>query len=280
MKNTIHAVLAAAVLALSAVEGSAQTWGQRASGLTGARLLGADVPAIGKAAALPAARPASFDAKSLKGDGLYAQAKAFADEVAKKDKALDGAYAAWRHSLAQADADKVSELRKEREYYAGVWRSIVEPTKELPKSDPRVTPVLQALYGYLAPLPGRVEKLEAGKTAAAKDLGKARDAWNASAARLHLDDRKAVEELGLTEGDWAQVEAAVAADRKASAEYMGWVREAYDASASWAKAMKTFNVWAEQHAWVHADYAANATLAKALMDKKLGTANPPAAPQP
>ena len=59
---------------------------------------------------------------------------------------------------------------------------------------------------------------------------------------------------------------------------MGWVREAYDASASWAKAMKTFNVWAEQHAWVHADYAANATLAKALMDKKLGTANPPAAP--
>lgn len=272
MKNTTYAVLA---LALT-VPASAQTWGQRASALTGARLLGADVPAIGKAAALPAAKPAAFEAKSLKGDGLYTQAKAFADEVAKKDKELDAAYGAWRKSLSQADADKVSELRKERDYYAGVWGSIVGPTKDLPKSDPRVTPVLQALYGYLAPLQGRVEKLEAGKTAAGKDVAKARDTANASSARLHLDDRKAVEELGLTEGDWAKVEAAVPADRKASTEYMAWVREAYDASTAWAKSMKTFNVWAEQYDWVYGDYAKNAKLAKELMDKKLGTANAPA----
>jgi hypothetical protein len=276
MKNTIHAVLA---LALT-VPAGAQTWAQRAAGLTGARLSGMDVPAIGKAAAVPAAPRAAFETKAFKGDGLYQQAKAFADEVAKSDKALDAAYGAWRKSLAQADADKVAELRKERDYYAGVWTSIVQPTRDLPKSDARVTPVLQALYGYLAPLQGRVEKLEAGKTAAAKDLGKARDAANASAARLHLDDRKAVEELGLTDGDWAKVEAAVAADRKASAEYMRWVREAYDDSAAWAKGMKTFNVWAEQYDWVHADYAKNAKLAKDLMDKKLGTANPAAAPQP
>jgi hypothetical protein len=269
MKNTIHAVLALAL----AVPATAQTWAQRAAGLTGARLLGSDVPAVGKAAAVPAARPAAFEAKSLKGDGLFAQAKAFADEVAKKDKALDAAYAAWRKSLSQADADKVAELRKERDYYAGVWRSIVGPTKDLPKSDPRTTAVLQALYGYLAPLPGRVEKLDAGKAAAAKDVAKARDAANGASARLHLDDRKAVEELGLTEGDWAKVEAAVPADRKASEEYMRWVREAYDTSAAWAKSMKAFNVWAEQYDWVYADYAENAKLAKELMDKKLGTAN-------
>ena len=269
MKNTIPAVLALVL----AVPASAQTWAQRAAGLTGARLLGADVPALGKAAALAAARPAAFEAKSLKGDGLYAQAKAFADEVAKKDKELDAAYAAWRKSLAQADADKVAALRKERDYYVGVWRSIVEPTRELPKSDPRVAPVLQALYGYLAPLPGRVEKLDAGKAAAAKDVAKARSAANGASARLHLDDRKAVEELGLTEGDWAKLEAAVPADRKASEEYMGWVREAYDASTAWAKAMKTFNVWAEHYDLVFGDYSANAKLAKELMDKKLGTAN-------
>lgn len=275
MKNTTYAVLALAAGILSGVEGpaSAQTWGQRASALTGVRLLGADVPAIGKAAAVPVVKPAAFEAKSLKGDGLFTQAKAFADEVAKKDKALDAAYSAWRKSLAQADADKVTELRKERDYYAGVWSSIVGPTKDLPKTDPRVTPVLQALYGYLAPLPGRVEKLEAGKTAAGKDVAKARDAANGSAARLHLDDRKTVEELGLIEGDWAKVEAAVPADRKASAEYMRWLREAYDDTAAWGKAMKTFNVWAEQYDWVYADYAANAKLAKALMDKKLATEN-------
>lgn len=272
MNNAILSV----VLAALAAPAAAQSWAQRAAGVAGGRLLGVEVPGVGEAAAVPAAakpgfKPsAGFDAKAFADGGLYAQAKAFAGEIARVDKSLDARYGTWRKSLSEADRAAVDGLLKERAYYAGVWASIVEPARDFAKADPRVTPVLQALHLYLSPMAGRVERLETGKAAAAKSLAKARDAWNASAARLHLDDRKSVEELGLTEGDWAKVEAAVAEDRKASAEYMGWVREAYDRSTDWAKAMRVYNAWAEQHDWVLKDYAKNAELAKALTDKKLG----------
>lgn len=265
MKTLLSIVLCAA----TAAPASAQVWAQGVGTLLGPRAFDVDAPALGKTGALALPGKEGFAPRGVKG-GLFEQAKAFAAEVIRIDKELDGKYAAYRKSLAEEDRAPIAELRKEREYYASVWATIVDPAKDLPKDDARVTAVLQALYYYLGPIPARSEKLEKELAAAAKAVEKRRDAVNASAARLHADDRKAVEEFGLAEGDYAKVEAAIPADRKESKEYMGWVKEAYDDSIVWGKAVKVHSSVGEQYAWVQADYLKNAKLAKALMDKKLG----------
>lgn len=265
MKNLLALTLCLAVTAPS----SAQILGPGAAALMGSRALGADVPVMGKAGALAVPPKGAFSPKAVKG-GLYEQAKAFAAEVIRIDKELDGKYASYRKTQAEADLAAIAELRKEREYYASVWGTIVEPAKDLAKDDARVTAVLQALYFYLGPIPARSERLEKEVAAAAKAVEKSRDAVNASVARLHPDDRKAVEEFGLAEGDFAKLEAAVPAERKESKEYMGWLKEAYDDSIVWGKAVKVHSSASEQYAWVQADYLKNAKLAKQLMDKKLG----------
>ncbi|MBI3297686.1 MAG: hypothetical protein HYZ75_05950 [Elusimicrobia bacterium] len=265
MKNMIRAVLA---LSLSA-PASAGTWAQALAGVAGSRFLSADVPALGKTGAIAAPKRAAFSPTAAKG-GLLEQAEAFADEVIRVDKALDGAYAAYRKSLSDADLDALAPLRRERDYYAGVWRSIVEPTRALPKDDARVTPVLQALYRYLSPIPARVEKLEKAKAVSAKAVEKASAATGAAEARLHEDDRKSLQQFGLIEVDWAKLEATIDPMRKESPEYMGWVKEAFETSVAWRKTVKVDASLAEQYTWVNADYVRNSKLAKDLMDKKLG----------
>ncbi|MBI5596374.1 MAG: hypothetical protein HY928_09835 [Elusimicrobia bacterium] len=262
-------LLALFLCALTAAPASAQAWAQGVGTLLGPKVFGADVPAMGKTGALALPGKDGFAPRAVKG-GLYEQAKAFAAEVIRIDKELDGKYAGYRKSLAEGDRAPIAELKKERDYYASVWATIVDPAKDLPKDDARVTAVLQALYYYLGPVPARSERLEKEVAAAAKAVEKKRDAVNASVARLHADDRKAVEEFGLAEGDFAKLEAAVPADRKESKEYMGWLKEAYDDSIAWGKAVKVHGSVGEQYAWVQADYLKNAKLAKALMDKKLG----------
>lgn len=265
MKTLLALTLCLAVTAPS----SAQILGPGAAALMGARALGSDVPAMGKTGALALPAKGGFAPKEIKG-GLYEQAKAFAAEVIRIDKALDIKYADYRWNQGEADLTAIADLRKERDYYASVWSTIVDPAKDLAKDDPRVTAVLQALYYYLGPIPARSEKLEKGLAAAAKAVEQKRDAVNASVARLHADDRKAVEEFGLAEGDFAKLEAAVPAERKESKEYMGWLKEAYDSSIAWGKAVRVHSSFSEQYSWVQADYLKNAKLAKQLMDKKLG----------
>lgn len=265
MKNLMSVVLVASM----AAPASAQTWAQSIQSVAGARFMASEVPALGKSGAV-ASPQRGFASSANKGGGLYEQAKGFAAEVIRVDKALDSRYDAYRKSLAPADLAALEPLKKEREYYGAIWRSIVEPARDLPKEDARISPVLQALYYYLGPIPARAEKLEKAKAASAKAVELASAAAGGASARLHLDDRKAVEEFGLIEGDFAQVSAAVADERKASVEYMGWVKEAYEKTAAWAKAIKIDASLGEQQAWVYADYLKNAKLAKDLMDKKLG----------
>ncbi|MDE2291544.1 MAG: hypothetical protein KGL53_05630, partial [Elusimicrobia bacterium] len=253
----------------------AQTALQGAMRVAGPGLAALDVPALGglrMAAAPQAFRPMDLESGAK---GLAAEAKSWADKIAQVDRELDGEYDAYRTSLAQADADKVAASLKERAYYASVWKSIVAPAKDLPAADPRVNPILQALYGYLAPLPARAQRLQRGKAASAKAVEAARDAARASSARLTEADRKTVEELGMSGGSFEDVSAKVDDMHKASPEYMGWLREAYDKTAAWAKAVKVDSSWADQYAWVYADYLENATLAKALSDKELGAAPAP-----
>lgn len=257
------------LLAVS-VPASAQSIFERAGGVAGPGLAGIAIPGLGKTSALAA--PRSFALMNLgeESQTLYAEAKAWADKIARVDTELDGLYDAYRANPSKAAAAKIEESRKERAYYSSVWHSIVDPAKEFSASDPRINPILQALYVYLTPLPARVEKLEAGKTAAAKAVERARDAAHAEAARLYEDDRKVIEELGLGGKDFAAIEALIASDRKESKEYMGWVKSAYDKTAAWAKAVRINEAYAEQYSWVYTDYAETSKLAKSLMDKKLG----------
>ncbi len=265
----MKAIIALAAL-LAAGSASAQSIFERAGMVAGPGLAGIAIPGLGKTSELAA--PRSFALMSLgeESQTLYAEAKAWADKIARVDGELDGFYDAYRANPSKAAAAKIEESRKERAYYASVWHSIVDPAKDFQASDPRINPILQALYVYLTPLPARVEKLETGKTAAAKKVESARDSAHAESARLYEDDRKVIEELGLSGKDYAAVEALIASDRKESKEYMGWVKSAYDKTAAWAKAVRINESYAEQYSWVYTDYADTSKLAKSLMDKKLG----------
>ncbi|MFA5137969.1 MAG: hypothetical protein WC728_01960 [Elusimicrobiota bacterium] len=231
--------------------------------------VGLEVPPVGETKAVPA----DFVVADLGAESrtLYEEAKAWADKIIRADKELDGLYESYRTSLSNGAVRKIEASRKERDYYASVWRSIVEPAKDFKADDPRVTPILQALHYYLVPVPERVQRLDAAKTAAAKVVERSAAAWRAQTARLHEDDRKLVEEFGLTGKPFAKVEEAVPADRRESKEYMGWVRSAYDKTTEWVKAVKVNESLGEQVAWVRVDYQQHSKLVKTLMEKKLGT---------
>lgn len=263
---------AAAVLAWTCAPASAQNWLDKVSGVAGERVLGFEAPGTGKTESR-GSQTFVVAALSDESRALYNEAKPWADKLIRVDKELDKLYGAYRSCLTKEALDKIEASRKERDYYASVWSKIVEPSREFKKDDPRITPILQALYYYLNPLPARVEKLEEGKTYAAKAVENARDTARAHAARLYEDDRKVVEEFGLGDKAFDLVEAAIIPERRESKEYMGWVRSAFDKTEEWAKAVKVNESYAEQYSWVYLDYMSHSKLVKILMDKKLGPLN-------
>jgi len=241
----------------------------KVAGVAGERVLGMEAPDLGKSGSLGAR---SFTIAQLGDESrtLYSEAKPWADKLMRADSDLDKLYDAYRKSPGKAALEPIETARKERDYYSAVWKNIVEPSKDFKRDDPRITPILQVLYYYLNPLPARVERLEEGKTEAAKNVEAARDTARAHAARLYEDDRKVVEEFGLSGKGFDVIKAAIIPDRRESKEYMGWVRSAYDKTAEWATAVKVNESFAEQYSWVYVDYTAHSKLLKTLMDKKLG----------
>ncbi|MBI5597350.1 MAG: hypothetical protein HY928_14755 [Elusimicrobia bacterium] len=237
--------------------------------LLASNAVASDVPPIGAEGALDAGTAVAAPPLGPADNALYEEMAPWADKLVQAEGERAARYDAYRASPGEAADRGLEAAIRGCDYYAQVWRSIVEPALDFAGSDPRVSPMLRVLSRRLAPLSERLAALKAGQAAAARALKDARDAARAQAARLYEDDRKAVEEFALTGGGFAAVQAAVPEDRRASEEYMRWVRSAFSATVKWARAVKVSESWEEERELVEGEYVSGAGLVQALVAKKL-----------
>lgn len=188
-------------------------------------------------------------------------------EVHRIDKDLDAAYARYREK--PGSRAKIDALLKDRAYNAGIFAKMVEPSKDFEAKDPRVSEVLQALLVYLQPLPKRLDAARAGRDQAAKKVERARDRADDSLARLEEADQRRVRAAGLSGRALDKVEAELEKDKRESAQYMGWVRDAYARTASWGEEVKRHESWVAQLALAEDDFKRYAELTNVLVAKKL-----------
>ncbi|MBI5597617.1 MAG: hypothetical protein HY928_16125 [Elusimicrobia bacterium] len=160
-----------------------------------------------------------------------------------------------------------------RQAYADVWRALVRPARDFPAADPRVGLIMRGFMRDFDPLIARMARIEADQAAAVLLVEESRAAAQAKAAWLHAEDRKAVEELGLTGASSAALEAEVAKERRECEEYMGRVRSAHAAAAEWARAVRTYNSVCEELDLVRADCRRQVVLVRTFVANKLANRN-------
>lgn len=268
----IIALLLAAGSAAPVHASAAAAWLQGVLGVAGHRVTGFDAPDIGKSGGVAPGADLMEVAAGVDKSQADEALNWLVERIAELDGELDSAYGAYRESLRPRDLGRVEELKADRVYYGGIWASAVTPARGFPDRDPRITPILQAVLAYLRPLPARSETLRGELASAARDVEKARDRAEDALARLNEEDYRMVQEQGLAGTRLEKVEARIPEERRASAQYMGWVRQAHAKALAWREANLRHRSLDEQSAAVEADFRSHAELARVLINKKLGQA--------